>query len=328
MTNQQGAPEAPKSTALDGKTELFNVLGHPLLVRAVDFNRLYAEKERLAALVEAQQPAPSAAADLIAALEEARSAINSMKVEAETAGQGDEQMMLEACETISNEGLQADIAIRAALASASQPSTAHQADSRPAPVWDYPPLPDFDTVEQHIYGACRRYITQDMLEPIHNLIRDAIDADRALADSVTAPAGEVGGDVDAIALSRYKVVSAHESMFHRFAVVAGDGKQQLFLGREVECENMARKFAGAFLGGAFYQANIAPTPPAQAADSVLEDAARLDWLESNSQTNIERVRYPGATKSIYEVTPYRSVSYDGETLRAAIDAARKHGGAI
>ena len=51
MTNQQGAPEAPKSTALDGKTELFNVPGHPLLVRAVDFNRLYAEKERLAALV-------------------------------------------------------------------------------------------------------------------------------------------------------------------------------------------------------------------------------------------------------------------------------------
>ena len=123
--------------------------------------------------------APSAAADLIAALEEARSAINSMKVEAETAAQGDEQMMLEACETISNEGLQADMAIRAALASAPKPSPAPQADSQPAPVRDYPPLPDFDTVEQHIYGACRRYITQDMLEPIHNLIRDAIDADRA-----------------------------------------------------------------------------------------------------------------------------------------------------
>ena len=63
-------------------------------------------------------------------------------------------------------------------------------------------------------------------------------------------------DIDAVALARYKVVPAHESMFHRFAVVAGDGKQQLYLGREVECENMARKFAGAFLDGAFYQANI------------------------------------------------------------------------
>ena len=53
------------------------------------------------------------------------------------------------------------------------------ATGEPAKVRDYPPLPDFETVEQHIYGACRRYITQDMLEPIHNLIRDVIDADRA-----------------------------------------------------------------------------------------------------------------------------------------------------
>jgi hypothetical protein len=59
------------------------------------------------------------------------------------------------------------------------PQPAPQAVSQPAKVWDYPPMPDFDTVEQHIYGACRRYITQDMLEPIHNLIRDVIDADRA-----------------------------------------------------------------------------------------------------------------------------------------------------
>ena len=81
---------------------------------------------------------------------------------------------------------------------------------------------------------------------------------------------------DAVALARYKVVPAHESMFHRFAVVAGDGKQQLYLGREVECENMARKFAGAFLDGAFYQANI--TPPTQAAGNVQEDAARYRWL--------------------------------------------------
>jgi hypothetical protein len=57
-------------------------------------------------------------------------------------------------------------------------------------------------------------------------------------------------------------------MFHRFALVAGDGKQQLYLGREAECENMARKLAGAFLDGAFYQSNIAPTPAAQAAEPV------------------------------------------------------------
>ena len=71
-----------------------------------------------------------------------------------------------------------------------------QADSQPAKVWDYPPMPDFDTVEQHIYGACRRYITQDMLEPIHNLIRDVIDADRAAQQG----AGRGGADVPAAAI--------------------------------------------------------------------------------------------------------------------------------
>lgn len=64
-------------------------------------------------------------------------------------------------------------------------------------------------------------------------------------------AGVVPEAIEQLAVVRYKVVPAHESMFHRWAVVAGDGSQQLYLGREVECENMARKFAGAFLDGAF-----------------------------------------------------------------------------
>ena len=179
MTNQQGVPEALANfdAAVAAMLQCVSIV--PCNSHEICTGFAANTRKRLAALLEAQQPAPSAAADLIAALEEARSAINSMKVEAETAGQGDEQMMLEACETISNEGLQADMAIRAALASAPKPSSTPQADSQPAR--DYLPLPDFDAVEQHIYGACRRYITQDMLEPIHNLIRDAIDADRAQA---------------------------------------------------------------------------------------------------------------------------------------------------
>lgn len=122
-----------------------------------------------------------------------------------------------------------------------------------------------------------KYHSDDVLYDAELVVSTYLAA-RAHADSVTAAAGGVDDDVDAIALARYKVVPAHESMFHRFAVVAGDGKQQLYLGREVECENMARKFAGAFLDGAFYQSNIAPTPPAPAADSVLEDAARWQAL--------------------------------------------------
>ena len=68
-------------------------------------------------------------------------------------------------------------------------TTPHPTKSAPAPSVTYTELPDFETVEQHIYGACRRYITQDMLEPIHNLIRDAIDADRAMR-AQAAPAQE------------------------------------------------------------------------------------------------------------------------------------------
>lgn len=55
------------------------------------------------------------------ALVSAKCAINSMKAEAETAAQGDEQMMLEACEQISNEGLQASMEIDAALRTEESP---------------------------------------------------------------------------------------------------------------------------------------------------------------------------------------------------------------
>ena len=44
------------STAADGKTELFNIPGYPLMVRAVDFNRIHAESEmRRAALLDEMQ---------------------------------------------------------------------------------------------------------------------------------------------------------------------------------------------------------------------------------------------------------------------------------
>jgi hypothetical protein len=63
-------------------------------------------------------------------------------------------------------------------------------------------------------------------------------------------------DIDRIASDRFKVVP-HEGVFHRWAVVAGDGEQKLYIGREVECHNMARKFAGAFLDGAFIARKMA-----------------------------------------------------------------------
>ncbi len=74
-----------------------------------------------------------------------------------------------------------------------------------APAGEYPPsvayteLPDFDTVEQRIYAGCRRFISRDMLEPIHGLIREAIDADRA----ARAPADSVLEDA-----ARYRFLAA------------------------------------------------------------------------------------------------------------------------
>lgn len=70
-------------------------------------------------LLNEMEAAQKDAARYKIALVSAKQAINSMKVEAETAAQGDEQMMLEACEQISNEGLAASIAIDAAMTSQS-----------------------------------------------------------------------------------------------------------------------------------------------------------------------------------------------------------------
>ena len=56
-------PEAlRRSTAADGKTELFNLPGYPLMVRAVDFNRIHTESEmrRTALLDEMQKATPTA----------------------------------------------------------------------------------------------------------------------------------------------------------------------------------------------------------------------------------------------------------------------------
>jgi hypothetical protein len=76
--------------------------------------------------------------------------------------------------------------------------------------------------------------------------------------------GEIPESIERMATGRYKVVPSHESMSHRWAVVAGSGTQQLYLGREVECQNMARKFAGAFLDGAFVAMQSTAPQPAPA----------------------------------------------------------------
>ena len=76
-TPTSGAADLPealrRSTAADGKTELFNLPGYPLMVRAVDFNRIHAESEmRRAALLDEMQKTALAAGQATAAPENIR----------------------------------------------------------------------------------------------------------------------------------------------------------------------------------------------------------------------------------------------------------------
>ena len=71
-TTTSGAADLPEAlrlfTAADGKTELFNLPGYPLMVRAVDFNRVHAESEmRRTALLDEMQKAALAAGQATAA---------------------------------------------------------------------------------------------------------------------------------------------------------------------------------------------------------------------------------------------------------------------
>ena len=286
---------------------------------------------RLAALVEAQQPAPSAAADLIAALEEARSAINSMKVEAETAGQGDEQMMLEACETISNEGLQADIAIRAALASAPRPvpSAARPVTPYTCPkchaLWLHWPAEQTgfgrDTLNCRSADRCH-YCEKAGVEQLQRLERipAALHAPQPSPMAQAAPAaGAVAGSDDLSGTLRRLDSKELAAWVDRGMALS----ENLAMYVQADCtlrESQARDMLRAHLFSA-QPAPAAPTSPAKAADSVLEDAARLDWLDQQCEAY--------GFQDIHEGNRWE-ISGAYANVRKAIDAgraARKQGGA-
>ena len=136
----------------------------------------------------------------------------------------------------------------------------------------------------NLYG--RADALNDVQERMTSLHKPAVDkAWGQFQSAMAAPQQEaqepteIPEEIERMAADRYKVVPSHESMFHRWAVVAGTGTQQLYLGREVECQNMARKFAGAFLDGAFVaMQRTAPQPaPAPLSDEA-KDAMR--WRET------------------------------------------------
>ena len=131
------------------------------------------------------------------------------------------------------------------------------------------------------------------MEPV-DYVLEPVAAPALEAPPAVAPQGEYPHEqMDAMALARYKVVPSHASMLWSHAVVAGHGAQQLYVGREVECQNMARKFAGAFLDGAFAFHSMAAAPTAQAAPALEAPAAPADgatpgpWFVRKREVNGE-----------------------------------------
>ena len=236
---------------------------------AAELRRLHAENERLAALVEAQQPAPSAAAAEIEALR-ALSVTNIMiDVVPGDDGMGHEvyaKSVDDVVNKLSTMGAELEdwqLGIRQYRSSPTP-----QADSQPAPVVDYPPLPDLiSSVWPFIHtnaaadSAAMVAKTSDQVDAaIHDLLRAYVDADRAArapADSVTAPA------------ERDEFVKLLAECRSVFPIPAP--------GDPLEVHWKAAMADPAEVPG--YLQEIAASR-AQAADSVLEDAARWRALES------------------------------------------------
>ena len=76
--------------------------------------------------------------------------------------------------------------------------------------------------------------------------------------------------MDVFAANRFHVKPCDKRLFG-WQVTAGDGEQTLYVGRKPDCENVARKLAGAFLDGAFYYSGLAnaPQPPALSDERIL-----------------------------------------------------------
>lgn len=234
-------------------------------------------------------------------------------------------------------------AYRAMLAAAPQPPITPQADSQPAPVLEGER--DLDAWKcERCHGKGLHWQSEsvnhgkeigvenvdlkthcDACEGTGWCGPDADRAARSQADSVTAPAGgAVAGPVAWPTTCDGKEQEAWEAWAQtELYDMTQHPLHYLFLNERTYA---ARQGWKAGLLYAVEQMKAAsPTPPTQAADSVLEDAERLDWLALAGPTSICVVvdrRHDGEVEvATDDVTGY------GKTLREALDAARKQGGA-
>ena len=302
MTNQQGAQEAlTLAGAVDHWARVdYGLRGDEMRKAAAELRRLHYENERLAALVDAQQPATHVQ--------------QSAEIE-HVAGD------------VSKNGAEVNMAQQPAQSAAA---------AQQGGVCDKAPAGWLCTRQHGHEGPCAAEPTlsarsEEWVEGYAAGVRDGWkDALRtqqpsptAQADSVTAPAG--GAD--------WQDISTAPKDGTRFVAVG----QNYGLDSEAQHTCIAQWLAGCWVevsdwNGASklkYLTHWMPLPPLPCsaartpADSVLEDAARLDWLALAGPTSIclviDRPHDGEVEVSTDDATGY------GKTLREALDAARKQG---
>ena len=147
--------------------------------------------------------------------------------------------------------------------------------------------------------------------------------------------------MDKLATDRYRVGSASAGTLHRYAVRAGDGEQELYRGSESDCQNVARKLAGAFLdGGLAFQAMLAApiaqtAPQAEQQPVAWADAQQLkalvrDYSASCAVWNSQgRSRVPLYAAPIAQTAPQHpddeAVDRFAVAMKAKLAASREKG---
>jgi hypothetical protein len=227
---------------------------------------------------------------LLAALEAAHDAIIGMKVEAETAAQGDEQMMLEACEQISNEGLEATTAIRTALTAAAAVPPGERMDARHASIYQWILQNPSQVVD--VFSAW-----MDDHESDSDELHDELARLAAAPKAEPVPAGE------------YPPLPEWSKMDNLGGLVPSEIRQELRAYADATC---AMRAQAAPQPSHTPQADSQPAPVAQ---GDAEDAARYRWLREHKALNTTHCWHFQGGPIIPGLL----------TLDAAIDAARKQG---
>lgn len=197
---------------------------------------------------------------------------------------------------------------RDGAASARQPAPTPQADSQPV-LDNLALMKVVMRADEALAGRCTRGTT-NWAAAIGKAVQDAVLAARAPADSGAAPAG---GEIDRLrAALVYVAYALHDTPKYMLAegitLIDGDTVRVSRDGWTVEASvNPARA-----------------APPAQAADSVLEDAARYRWLR-NKSTVLHNTAWLGGATAVQRDVDFLRRDDALAALDAAIDAARKQG---